>query len=50
MEQQVQNKDAVRSRTVRGEEQRKNYMFAGSHEVAQNAAMIYSLLATYKFL
>jgi transposase len=27
---------------------RKNYMFAGSHEAAQNAAMIYSLLATCK--
>lgn len=27
---------------------RKNYLFAGSHEAAQNAAMIYSLLATCK--
>jgi transposase len=27
---------------------RKNYMFAGSHDAAQNAAMIYSLLATCK--
>lgn len=27
---------------------RKNYMFAGSHEAAQNAAMIYSLLGTCK--
>jgi|GEM_PF-1669366 len=27
---------------------RKNYMFAGSHDIAQNAAMIYSLLATCK--
>jgi len=28
---------------------RKNYMFAGSHDAAQNAAMIYSLLATCKY-
>ncbi|MCF8236164.1 MAG: transposase, partial [Bacteroidales bacterium] len=27
---------------------RKNYLFAGSHDAAQNAAMIYSLLATCK--
>jgi transposase len=27
---------------------RKNYLFAGSHEAAQRAAMIYSLLATCK--
>ena len=27
---------------------RKNYLFAGSHQAAQNAAMIYSLLATCK--
>jgi len=27
---------------------RKNYMFAGSHEAAQNAAMIYSFLGTCK--
>lgn len=27
---------------------RKNYLFAGSHEAAQNAAMIYSLLASCK--
>jgi len=27
---------------------RKNYLFAGSHEAAQNAALIYSLLATCK--
>lgn len=27
---------------------RKNYLFAGSHKAAQNAAMIYSLLATCK--
>ena len=27
---------------------RKNYLFAGSHEAAQNAAVIYSLLATCK--
>jgi transposase len=27
---------------------RKNYLFAGSHEAAQNAAIIYSLLATCK--
>ena len=27
---------------------RKNYLFAGSHEAAQNAAMFYSLLATCK--
>lgn len=27
---------------------RKNYMFAGTHETAQNAAMIYSLFATCK--
>lgn len=27
---------------------RKNYLFAGSHEAAQNAAMIYSLLTTCK--
>ena len=27
---------------------RKNYMFAGSHDAAQNAAIIYSLLATCK--
>jgi transposase len=27
---------------------RKNYLFAGSHEAAQNAAMMYSLLATAK--
>lgn len=27
---------------------RKNYLFAGSHEAAQNAAMLYSLLATCK--
>jgi transposase len=27
---------------------RKNYLFAGSHSAAQNAAMIYSLLATCK--
>jgi hypothetical protein len=25
---------------------RKNYLFAGSHEAAQRAAMLYSLLAT----
>ena len=28
---------------------RKNYLFAGSHEAAQRAAMIYSLLATCRF-
>jgi len=28
---------------------RKNYLFAGSHEAAQNAALIYSLMATTKF-
>jgi transposase len=28
---------------------RKNYLFAGSHEAAQRAAMIYSLFATCKF-
>lgn len=28
---------------------RKNYLFAGSHEAAQRAAMIYSLLETYKY-
>ena len=27
---------------------RKNYLFAGSHEAAQRAAMLYSLLATCK--
>ncbi len=27
---------------------RKNYLFAGSHEAAQNAAMFYSLFATCK--
>lgn len=27
---------------------RKNYLFAGSHDASQNAAMIYSLLATCK--
>lgn len=27
---------------------RKNYLFAGSHEAAQRAAMVYSLLATCK--
>ena len=27
---------------------RNNYMFAGSHDAAQNAAIIYSLLATCK--
>ncbi len=27
---------------------RKNYLFAGSHEAAQNAAMYYSLFATCK--
>jgi transposase len=27
---------------------RKNYLFAGSHDAAQRAAMIYSLLATCK--
>ena len=27
---------------------RKNYLFAGSHQAAQNAAMIYSLLGTCK--
>jgi len=27
---------------------RKNYLFAGTHETAQNAAMIYSLFATCK--
>ena len=27
---------------------RKNYLFAGSHESAQRAAMVYSLLATCK--
>jgi len=27
---------------------RKNYLFAGSHDAAQNAAMIYSILATCK--
>ena len=27
---------------------RKNYLFAGSHEAAQNAAMIYSFLGTCK--
>ena len=27
---------------------RKNYLFAGSHEAAQNAAMFYSLLGTCK--
>ena len=27
---------------------RKNYLFAGSHEAAQDAAMVYSLLATCK--
>jgi hypothetical protein len=27
---------------------RKNYLFAGSHEAAQQAAMIYSLMATCK--
>ncbi len=27
---------------------RKNYLFAGSHEAAQRAAMIYSLLSTCK--
>jgi hypothetical protein len=27
---------------------RKNYLFAGSHEAAQNAAVIYSLLTTCK--
>jgi len=27
---------------------RKNYLFAGSHDAAKNAAMIYSLLATCK--
>ena len=27
---------------------RKNYMFAGSHEAAQQAAIVYSLLATCK--
>jgi len=27
---------------------RNNYLFAGSHDAAQNAAMIYSLLATCK--
>ena len=29
---------------------RKNYLFAGSHEVAQRAAMVYSLMATCKLL
>jgi transposase len=28
---------------------RKNYLFAGSHEAAQNAALIYSMMATAKF-
>jgi len=28
---------------------RKNYLFAGSHEAAQNAALIYSLVATAKY-
>ena len=27
---------------------RKNYLFAGSHDAAQNAAMMYSFLATCK--
>jgi hypothetical protein len=27
---------------------RKNYLFAGTHETAQNAAMVYSLFATCK--
>jgi hypothetical protein len=27
---------------------RKNYLFAGTHESAQNAAMVYSLFATCK--
>ncbi|MDT9181056.1 MAG: transposase, partial [Limnospira sp. PMC 1238.20] len=27
---------------------RKNYLFAGSHDAAQNAAMIYSFMATCK--
>jgi hypothetical protein len=27
---------------------RKNYLFAGTHDTAQNAAMIYSLFATCK--
>jgi hypothetical protein len=27
---------------------RKNYMFAGSHDAAQQAAIVYSLLATCK--
>jgi hypothetical protein len=27
---------------------RKNYLFAGTHQTAQNAAMIYSLFATCK--
>lgn len=27
---------------------RNNYLFAGSHDAAQNAAIIYSLLATKK--
>lgn len=27
---------------------RKNYLFAGSHEAAQRAAMVYSLFATCK--
>jgi transposase len=27
---------------------RKNYLFAGSHDAAQNAAMIYSFLGTCK--
>ena len=26
----------------------KNYLFVGSHEAAQNAAMFYSLLGTFK--
>jgi transposase len=29
---------------------RKNYLFAGSHEAAQRAAMVYSLMATCKLL
>ena len=28
---------------------RKNYLFAGSHQAAQNAALIYSVVATAKY-